>query len=148
MLITLARWAPLLWLLLAILFGVAEAVTVDLVAIWFAVGALVAIIPALLGSGLWLQLAVFFVVSMLLVLITRPVAARILAVKKVSTNADRVVGMMGRVVKAIDNITGDGRVQVNGLSWAALSDDGAPIPEGETVLVKRIDGIKLIVERI
>ena len=148
MLITFSRWAPLLWLLLAILLGVAEAATVDLVAIWFAAGALCAIIPAMLGARLWLQLTVFFVVSVLLVLVTRPMVSKVLHVKKVSTNADRVIGMMGRVIKEIDNVSGDGRVQVNGLSWAALSDDGAPIPEGETVLVKRIDGIKLIVERV
>ncbi len=142
------RIAPLLWLLLAILMGVVEAATVDLVAIWFALGALVAVIPAFLGMPLWVQLTAFFLVSVIVLLATRPMAARVLHVKKVSTNADRVIGMMGKVTVPIDNVTESGRVQVDGLSWAALSDDGAPIPAGETVLVKRIDGAHVIVEQV
>jgi len=148
MLITFLRWAPLFWLILAILLGIFEAVTVDLVAIWFAAGALAAVLPAMLGAPLWLQLTVFVAVSIVMILFTRPAAVKLLHVKKISTNADRTIGMMGRVTQEIDNISGEGRVLVNGLSWAARSDDGAPIAEGETVLVKQIDGTKVIVERV
>jgi len=148
MLMTFLRWAPLCWLILAILLGILEAVTVDLVAIWFAVGALVTVLPAMLGAPLWLQLAVFIAVSLVTVVFTRPAAVKLLHVKKISTNADRVIGMMGRVTQNIDNISGEGRVLVNGLSWAARSDDGVPIAEGETVLIKQIDGTKVIVDRV
>jgi membrane protein implicated in regulation of membrane protease activity len=148
MLITFMRWAPLFWLLFAILLGVIEAATVDLVAIWFAAGAAAAIIPALLGGRMWLQLAVFFVVSILTLAFTRPAAARVLHVRKTSTNADRVIGMMGVVTEDINNITGTGRVQVNGLSWAAKSADGEPIAKDESVLVREITGVTLMVERV
>ncbi len=148
MLITMARWAPLLWLLAAVILGIAEALTVDLVAIWFAAGAFAAVIPALLGAPVWLQLLVFLAVSIVTLAFTRPAAAHLLKVRKTSTNADRVIGMMGVVTEPIDNITGKGRVQVNGLSWAARSDDGEPVNEGESILVKEIDGVKVIVERV
>ena len=148
MLMTFLRWAPLFWLIAAILLGVLEAATVDLVAIWFAAGALAAVFPAMLGASLWVQLTVFLAVSLITVVFTRPAAVKLLHVKKVSTNADRAIGMMGRVTQEIDNIAGEGRVLVNGLSWAARSDDGEPIAQGEDVLVKRIDGTKVIVERV
>lgn len=148
MLITFMRWAPLFWLLFAIFLGVIEAATVDLVAIWFAAGAAAAVIPALLGGRIWLQLAVFFVVSILTLAFTRPAATRVLHVRKTSTNADRVIGMMGVVTEDINNITGTGRVQVNGLSWAAKSTDGEPITKDESVLVREISGVTLLVEKV
>ena len=148
MLIFLSEWAPLLWLILAIGLGALEAATVDLVAIWFAAGAFFAIIPAFLGWPAWAQLSVFLAVSVVLVVFTRPAAAKILKVRKVSTNADRAVGMLGVVTTEINNITETGRVRVDGLSWAAVSDDGVPIAEGESVIVKSISGVKLIVERV
>lgn len=144
----LPEWAPLLWLLLAIFLGIIEAVTVDLVAIWFAAGAFVAIIPAFLGFPAWAQLAVFLIVSVVTIIFTRPMASKVLKVRKISTNADRVVGMMGIVTSDVNNVLETGRVSVDGLSWAAVSDDGEPINEGESVLVKSISGVKLIVERI
>ncbi|MFV0497674.1 MAG: NfeD family protein [Candidatus Fimivivens sp.] len=143
-----SEFMPLVWLLIAIALGVMEAVTVDLVAIWFALGALVTIIPAAMKLPFWLQLIVFLAVSVVTLFFTRPVAANVLRVKKVSTNVDRIIGMMGVVTCAIDNITGEGRVLVNGLEWAARSDDGAPIAEKERVMIKAIEGVKVIVERV
>jgi membrane protein implicated in regulation of membrane protease activity len=148
LLIFMRNWAPLLWLLLAVILGIFEAVTVDLVAIWFAAGAFVAVIPALLGAPGWVQFLVFLAVSLVTLAFTRPAVSHLLHVRKTSTNADRVIGMMGIVSEPIHNVTDEGRVQVNGLSWAARSDDGEPIEKGESVLVKEIDGVKLIVERI
>lgn len=148
MLIFLSEWAPLLWLILSIGLGVLEAVTVDLVAIWFAAGAFVAIIPAFLGLPAWVQLAIFLAVSVVLITFTRPAAAKILKIRKVNTNADRAIGMLGVVTTEINNITETGRVSVDGLSWAAVSDDGVPIAEGERVIVKEITGVKLVVERV
>ncbi|WMJ83942.1 NfeD family protein [Oscillospiraceae bacterium LTW-04] len=147
-LITLSRFMPLTWLLIAIALGVMEAVTIDLVAIWFALGALVTIIPAAMGLPFWMQLIVFLAVSLVTLFFTRPIAANVLRVKKVSTNADRIIGMIGVVTHPINNIAGEGRVLVNGLEWSARSDDGAPIPEKENVLIKAIEGVKVIVERV
>jgi membrane protein implicated in regulation of membrane protease activity len=139
---------PLIWLLVAVALGAFEAATVDLMAIWFALGALVAIIPAMLGLPFWVQLVVFLAVSLLSLAFTRPMVVDVLKVKKTSTNADRTIGMMGVVTQEINNLEERGRVLVNGLEWTARSDDGAPIAEKESVLIKSIEGVKVIVERV
>lgn len=147
-LITLSRFMPLTWLLIAVALGAIEAATVDLVAIWFALGAFVTIIPAAMGLPFWMQLIVFLAVSLVTLAFTRPIAINVLKVKKISTNADRIIGMIGVVTQPINNIAGEGRVLVNGLEWAARSDDGSPIAEKENVLIKEIEGVKVIVERV
>ena len=146
--ITLMHYMPLTWLIIAILLGVFEAVTVDLVAIWFAIGAPAAIIPAAIGTPFWVQLVIFLAVGLATLVLTRPMVRKVLRVKKISTNADRVIGMMGVVTVPIDNIEGTGRVLVNGLDWAARTDDGAPVEEKARVLVRAIEGVTLIVERV
>ena len=146
--ITLSRYMPLTWLIIAVLLGALEAVTIDLVAVWFALGAFVTIIPAALGLPFWMQLIVFLAVSLVSLAFTRPIVSNVLHVKKTSTNADRVIGMVGIVTIPINNIVGEGRVMVNGLEWAARSDDGAPVDKGESVLIKAIEGVKVIVERV
>ncbi len=147
-LITLSRFLPLTWLIVAVVLGIIEAMTVDLVAIWFAVGAFLTILPASFGAPFVVQLLFFIGISLVTLVFTRPIAKNLLKVKKVSTNADRIIGMVGIVTQPIENISGNGRVLVNGLEWAARSDDGAPIREKENVLIKSIEGVKVIVERI
>lgn len=142
------QWMPFFWLILAIVLGVVEAASVQLMAIWFAIGAVAAIIPAMMGASLIVQFLVFVVVSTILLLCTRPFVKRFLNVKKTKTNADSVVGQVGLVIHRIDNATGEGRVFVNGLDWSAQSEDGGPIEEKEQVVVKRIEGVKVIVERL
>ena len=139
--ITLMHYMPMTWLIIAILLGVFEAMTVDLVAIWFAIGALAAILPAAIGAP-------FLAVGLLTLALTRPMVKRVLHVKKTNTNADRVIGMVGIVTVPIDNVAGTGRVLANGLDWAARTDDGAPVEAQERVLIKAIEGVTLIVERV
>lgn len=146
--ITLSRFMPLTWLIIAVVLGAVEIATIDLVAIWFALGAFVTIIPAAMGLPFWMQLVVFLAVSFVTLAFTRPIVANVLRVKKTSTNADRIIGMIGVVTTPINNISGEGRVLVNGLDWAARSDDGAPIDVQENVLIKSIEGVKVIVERV
>ena len=147
-LITLSRYMPLTWLIIAVVLGAIEGATVDLVAIWFALGALVTIIPAAMGLPFWMQLVIFLAVSLVTLAFTRPIAVNVLRIKKTSTNADRVIGMLGVVTQPINNVAGEGRVLVNGLEWSARSDDGAPIEAKESVLIKSIEGVKVIVERV
>ncbi len=142
------QWLPLFWLILAIVLGVVEAASVQLMAIWFAVGAVVSIIPAVMGASLPVQFIVFVVVSTILLIATRPLAKKFLSVKKTKTNSDRVIGKVGVVVHKIDNTLEEGRVLVSGLDWSARSEDGKIIEEKEQVIVKRIDGVKVIVERL
>ena len=138
--------AAFAWLILCLVLAGVEAVTVQLVSIWFALGALAAMLPAILGTNFTVQLSVFVVVSVLLLAVTRPLVKKKLAVKKVETNAKAVIGQVGVVTEEVTAV--QGRVEVDDLSWSARSQTGEPIAPGEEVLVKEIQGVKLIVERI
>lgn len=143
-----STWAPLFWLILAIALGIIEAASFQLVAIWFAVGSAFAIFPAMVGAGIWVQFAVFAVISILCLLFTRPFVKKVLKVKAVKTNADTIIGTIGIVVEDIDNVANTGRVHINGLDWTARSDDGDFIVKDERVLIKAIQGVKVMVERV
>ncbi|MEG1778645.1 MAG: NfeD family protein [Oscillospiraceae bacterium] len=139
---------PLIWLALAVGLAIAEMVTIQLVAIWFATGAAVSIIPALMGMNIWIQLAVFTIVSCIMLIFTRPVVKMKLQTKIVHTNADSNIGKIGIVITDInpDNMTG--RVAVSGLDWSARSEQLEFIPKGEQVIIKGIEGVTLIVEHL
>ncbi len=133
------------WLAAMIVFGVVEAATVGLVSIWFAVGALAALIAAALGGPVILQVVIFVAGSLITLLIIRPLAAKYINGRRVPTNADRVIGQEAVVTEAIDNLNARGQVKVAGAPWTARSQDDSPIPAGTTVRVLRIEGVKLYV---
>ena len=143
---TLVKWMPMLWLLVAVIFGVIEAATVQLMSIWFAVGAVAAMAAALLGVGVWGQVVVFLVVAAVVVVFTRPLVKKVLRVGQVHTNADSLIGRIGAVTVDIAGPGEVGRVLVDGQDWSAISEDGCPVARGEKVLVKAIEGVKLVVE--
>lgn len=139
-------WLPsVVWLALLVLFAIAEAVTVGLVSVWFAAGALVALLTTFFTSNIWLQIFLFLAVSAVAMAVLRPLARKYVLPTVVPTNADRVIGRQAVVTEAIDNLNGKGAVVVFGVAWTARSEDGAPIPEGTTVTVNRIEGVKLFV---
>ena len=138
----------LFWLIAMVLFGVLEAVTVGLTSIWFAVGALAALIAASLGAFALVQVIVFLVVSFVTLLLLRPLAQRYINDRKEPTNADRVIGREAVVTQAIDNLKGEGQVNVSGAVWTARSQEEAPIPAGARVRVLRIEGVKVIVSPV
>ena len=138
----------IMWLVLLVLFAVSEAVTVGLTSIWFAAGALVALVAALLGGPVWVQLALFLAISLLCLAAVRPLAKKHLNDKVVPTNADRVIGAEAQVTEDIDNIHGKGAVIIRGIVWSARSEDGTSIPAGTMVKVLRIEGVKVFVEPI
>ena len=135
----------LFWLALIVLFSVIEGVTPQLVSIWFAGGALVALIVSLFGVQLWIQIVVFVAVSALLLILTRPLVKKRINAKTVRTNADAAIGETAVVTQRIDNTEGEGLVKLGGQIWSARSDGGENIPAGATVTVLRIEGVKLIV---
>ncbi len=137
----------IIWLALLILFGAGEAVTVGLTSIWFAVGALGALICALLGAQIWLQIAVFLLLSALALALMRPLARRFLTPGYSATNADRVIGSTTVVIQEIDNLKGRGQVKIADLEWSARSEHGEIIPVGTEVTVLRIEGVKVFVEK-
>lgn len=138
----------LIWLGLLILFAAGEAITVGLTSIWFAAGALVSLIVALLGGQLWLQITLFIVVSALCLLAIRPLAQKHLNNKVEPTNADRVIGSEAKVTETIDNLQGSGAVNIGGIVWTARGESDAPIPAGTLVRVLRIEGVKVFVEPV
>jgi len=126
-----------------------EFATVQLVSIWFVAGALVTAIVALFGASGAVQLGVFFVTSIVFLIVARPILKTKLQIKRQPTNADRVIGMYGLVTETVDNLALTGRVTANGLSWAARAQsDTMRINEGQRIKVLQIDGNKLIVEPI
>lgn len=138
----------LIWLGLLLLFAIGEAVSVGLTSIWFAAGALVALIAALLGGPLWLQIVLFIVVSALCLLAIRPLAQKHLNNKTEPTNADRVIGSEAKVTETIDNLQGTGTVTIGGVVWTARSQNDRLIPAGTLVRVLRIEGVKVYVEEV
>ena len=136
------------WLGAFIVFAIGEAVTVGLVSVWFAVGALAALFAAALGAGLWLQIAVFLGVSALALALFKPLSSKFLKPKVSATNADRVIGSPALVTETIDNTQARGQVKVNGQIWSARSAQDVVIPTGADVRVLRIEGVKVIVETV
>lgn len=136
-----------IWLIAMVVFLAIEAITVGLASIWFAVGALVAWICALLGAPILLQIVVFLIVSAAALYFTRPLVKKYINGKVVPTNADAVIGKECRVTETVDNVAGTGAVYVDGKTWTARSADDEIIPEGELVSALRIEGVKLIVEK-
>jgi membrane protein implicated in regulation of membrane protease activity len=132
------------WLLLAVALSVAEALTVNLVSVWVALGCVAGMACAALGLPVWAQWLVVTAVSAALVVATRPLAKRV-AASRVRTNADRAVGQTGKVAQTIDNLAGQGQVSVGGQLWTARSADGETLAEGALVEVLEIQGVKLIV---
>lgn len=139
-------WLPsVVWLGLLILFALVEAATVGLISIWFAAGALVALLSTFFTDSVWIQIGIFLVVSAVALALMRPLAGKYMTTKNVATNADRAIGKEAVVTEEIDNLKGQGAVAVCGVTWTARSDDDRVIPAGETVTVLRIEGVKLFV---
>ena len=139
-------WLPsVIWLALLILFAIVEASTVGLVSIWFAAGALAALLASVCTANIWLQIALFLVVSILTMAGLRPLARKYVLPAVIPTNADRVIGRQAVVTEAIDNLNAAGAAVVSGVAWTARSEEGLPIPAGTVVTVKRIEGVKLFV---
>ncbi len=138
----------IVWLALLLIFSIAEAATVGLTSVWFAIGSLGALICALAGGNIWLQVGIFIVLSLVCLVALRPLAKKYLNNRVEATNADRVIGQEAQVTQNIDNIRGMGAVTIGGIPWTARSEHDTPISAGSMVRVLRIEGVKVIVEEI
>lgn len=137
-----------IWLVLLITFVVAEASTVSVVSLWFAAGALVSLVTALLGGPVWLQILLFVVVSAALLLALRPVVKKLFTPKLTPTNVDAVIGKEGIVIEPIDNVQSAGRVKLGANEWSARSSDGQPIEVGTRIRADRVEGVKVFVSAL
>ncbi len=142
------NWEAIFWLFAMVVFILAEAATVTLVSIWFAAGALAAIVVALTGGGLGFQVTVFLLVASLLLISLRSAVRKYIHPKIVRTNVDSVVGSTGMVVTPINNVAALGMVKLSGMEWSARSTDGTHIPEGALVKVDRVEGVKVFVSPV
>ena len=136
----------LAWGLVLIAGVVVEVMTVQFVSIWFACASLVSMILAGIGAPRWAQLLTFAAITAILLLLTRPLVRKFRG-GYVRTNADLNVGKTAVVTEDIKNELSLGRATVGGVSWKAVSEDGSPISSGEVVVIKDIDGAKLIVSK-
>lgn len=137
-----------IWLILAVIFLIAEAATVTMVSLWFAVGCLAAMMAALTGGGLGFQVFVALAVSAGLLACLRPVVRKHFTPKLTKTNVDAVIGSQGYVLSEIDNVSATGKVKLGAMEWTARSTDGTVIPKGTLVKVDRIEGVKAFVTAV
>ena len=134
-----------IWLGCIVGFGLLEAMTAGLISIWFVMGAIAALLCAILGAGTLFQVIVFLAVSAAALVVTRPLLRRYTKGSTVATNADRVLGLAAKVTETISNENSTGAVYVDGKTWTARSSDGSVIPAGAQVYVDRMEGVKLFV---
>ena len=136
-----------IWLAVLVVRVGIEIATMGLTTIWFAGGALVSAILAALNAPLWLQIVAFFVVSLILLYLTRPVAVKYFNKDRVKTNVESLIGRQAIVISEIDNLQGIGQITVGGQEWSARSvKDDVQLPVGSVVVVRSVSGVKLIVE--
>ncbi|MGF0032379.1 NfeD family protein [Bariatricus sp. SGI.154] len=134
------------WLLLFIILLIIEIITLGLTTIWFAGGALAALAAELVGFGTVTQVVVFLVVSIVLLVMTRPIAVKYFNQERQKTNAESLIGQCALVLEDIDTFEGAGRVEISGQEWAAKTDEpDGKIPKNTVVVVNGIQGVKLIV---
>ena len=135
----------MIWLALTLVFLAVEAATVTMVSLWFAAGSLAALLVALVGGPLWLQILVCLAVSAALLALLRPLVRKFLTPRLTRTNVDSVIGSKGYVTIAIDNEAAVGQVKLGSMVWTARSTSGSAIPEETLVKVDRIEGVKVFV---
>lgn len=135
----------IVWLIALVVLLFIEFVTMGLTTIWFAGGALVATVIAACDGPLWLQIICFAVVSILMLIFTRPIAAKYFNNRRVKTNVEDIIGRQVTVKERIDNVSGTGVVMLNGSEWSARSADDAVYEEAAILVIRAVKGVTLIV---
>ena len=138
--------STIIWIAAIVIFGVVEAATVGLVSIWFVIGSVAGLVAAALNAPIWLQVVLFFIVSIAALIATRTLVRKLAHKGEVATNADRVLGGTARVTETIDNTIPTGEVYIDGKTWSARSQSGAVIAPETLVKVIRLEGVKLFVD--
>lgn len=138
----------IIWLVLMVLFLWVESTTVTMVSLWFGAGALAALIAALCGTEVWLQIVLFFGISILLLASLRPLSKKYFTPKITRTNVDGVIGATGLVTAPIDNVSATGQVKLGAMEWTARSTSGETIEVGTLVKVDKIEGVKAYVSPV
>lgn len=135
----------IIWLIVLVVCLVVEISTLGLTSIWFAGGALLALLIAMIAGPLWLQVLVFLVTSIVLLIFTRPIAAKYFNKNREKTNVNSKIGKQAIVTVTIDNLKGEGQIVTEGMEWTARSLDSTIIEEGSVVTIEKIEGVKAVV---
>lgn len=134
------------WLAIFVILLIIEIVTMGLTTIWFAGGAIAAMAAGLIGFGTGIQILVFLVVSVLLLVLTRPIAVKYFNQERQKTNAESLIGQQALVLEDIDTLQSVGLVEVRGQEWSAKTDEpNGKIAKNKVVVIEGIQGVKLIV---
>lgn len=139
----------MIWFVLLIVAGIAEGLTAtSLVAIWFIPGILVGIIMAALGKTVGVQVVAFTIVTVASLILTKPIADKILNRKIIPTNSDTIIGHKGLVIEEVNQVQGTGIIKVDGKEWSAKSENDKILYVGDVVKVLRVEGVKAVVRHI
>lgn len=139
--------ASFIWLLIIIFLSVVEIITAQLVSIWFVLAAVVALFVSFFSNSVILQVLVFIVSTLIFLICTRPIVKKIMSFEKEDTNLGKYIGKKAIVISEINNDLGKGQVIVGGITWTAKSDQNIVIEKGANVLIKSIEGVKLVVSK-
>lgn len=140
--------AIVFWLVLLVAFLIVEFVTVGLTSIWFAAGSLVSLILAICQMNFGFQAVAFFVVSIGLLVATKPFVDKYINSRIKKTNVDEMLGVVVRIVERVSNMDQTGKAVVRDIEWTVRTEDDKEILEvGEKAYVTAISGVKLIVKR-
>lgn len=135
----------IIWLVITILALVIEGSTAGLTTIWFAFASAVSFVLSLLNLNVYIQIIAFFLISILLLVFTRPIVRKTLVKEKEKTNADKIIGQKALVIDEINELAGTGQIKISGAVWSAKADE--VIAKDEIVIIKDIKGVHTIVEK-
>lgn len=135
------------WGVVFVLSLIAEIASMQLISIWFTVGSVGAFIAAMKGVGFPGQLGIFVIISLALLLVTRPLLARLRVNQEPRTNADKNIGETAVIIEEVNSALGTGRARIGGVDWIAVSETGEILPAEAIVTVTRVEGAKLFVRR-
>ncbi len=141
------EYMPYIWLAVIVFTAICEFVTTQLISIWFVIGAICALVTSLITDNVFVQAGVFLVVTLITLIATRPIVKKMKSFQKTETNSDRAIGKTADVILEINNMQGQGQVNVEGAVWSARSEDGEVLEVGTKVRILRIEGVKLIVKK-
>lgn len=134
------------WLIIFVVLLIIEIFTMGLTTVWFAGGAIAAFLTGLMGFGTFAQFVVFAIVSIFLILVTRPIAIKYFNKERQKTNAESLIGQQALVLEDVDTLQAHGLVEVNGQEWSAKTDEpDGHIAKNTVVVIDGIQGVKLIV---
>lgn len=136
------------WLIVVAVMLIFEIFSMGLTTIWFSIGAVVSAITSAFGAPLWLQIMLFCVVSIVVMLLVRPFAMKVIDKNRTKTNVDALVGQQVAVLETIDNQKETGRVTLNQVEWMARSTENVVIEAGERVVIDSVSGVKLMVSKM